>query len=124
MGDRAGVYNVSGSNNTCIGRNSGSNITNDQVGSNNTYIVYQVVGGAVGLTNATGLGSSTIVNTSNKVRLGSAAVTVIEGQVAYSFPSDGRFKFNIKEEVKGLDFITKLRPVVYQFDTKSSMSFY
>src|SRR4029078_1202633 len=33
-------------------------------------------------------------------------------------PSDGRFKFNVQEDVKGLDFIMQLRPVTYQFDVK------
>src|SRR5688500_12853955 len=56
------------------------------------------------------------INVSNKVRLGNTAVTVVEGQVAYSFPSDGRFKFNVEEKVPGLAFIQRLRPVVYQFD--------
>jgi hypothetical protein len=45
-------------------------------------------------------------------------VTVIEGQVAYSYPSDARFKGNVKEDVKGLDFINKLRPVTYSLDTR------
>ncbi|HYJ38328.1 MAG TPA: tail fiber domain-containing protein, partial [Chitinophagaceae bacterium] len=31
---------------------------------------------------------------------------------------DGRFKFNIQENIKGLEFIMNLRPVTYQFDTK------
>lgn len=43
---------------------------------------------------------------------------MIEGQVAYSYPSDARFKENVKEDVKGLDFINKLRPVTYTFDTR------
>lgn len=50
----------------------------------------------------------------------------------YNFPalgtgwlsySDSRFKFNIKEEVKGLAFIMKLRPVTYQFDTRKVTEF-
>src|SRR6185503_6972880 len=57
-------------------------------------------------------------NAPNKVRIGNAAVTVIEGQVPFSFPSDGRYKFNVKEDVHGLDFIMQLRPVTYQFDVK------
>ncbi len=83
-----------------------------------------VIGGGGGtnsnsLTNAIALGVGTIVNASNKVRLGNTATGVIEGQVAYSFPSDGRFKYNISDDgVKGLDFISRLRPVNYQFDTK------
>ncbi|MFN8395981.1 MAG: tail fiber domain-containing protein [Bacteroidia bacterium] len=49
---------------------------------------------------------------------------MIEGQVAYTFPSDGRFKFNVSEaDVKGLDFITKLRPVVYNFDAARFQQF-
>jgi len=56
------------------------------------------------------------VNASNKVRIGNAAVTKIEGQVPFSTPSDGRYKFNVREDVKGLAFIMKLRPITYQFD--------
>ena len=57
-----------------------------------------------------------MINASNKVRLGNNLVTVVEGQVAYSFPSDGRFKTDVKDDVKGLDFIMKLQPVSYNFD--------
>ncbi len=32
--------------------------------------------------------------------------------------SDGRYKFKVQEDVKGLDFILQLRPVTYQFDVK------
>jgi len=45
-------------------------------------------------------------------------VTVIEGQVPFTTPSDGRYKFNVLENVAGLDFILHLRPVTYQFDVK------
>jgi hypothetical protein len=66
--------------------------------------------------NATAIGYNAKVNASNKVRIGNAAVTKIEGQVPFSTPSDGRYKFNVREDVKGLDFIMRLRPVTYQFD--------
>jgi hypothetical protein len=39
-------------------------------------------------------------------------------QVPFSTPSDGRFKYQVKEDVKGLDFILQLRPVTYQLDAK------
>lgn len=68
--------------------------------------------------NSTSLGANTIMNSSDKVRLGNATVSVVEGQVAYSWPSDARFKSNIKENVPGLDFVMGLRPVTYKFDTK------
>ncbi|HEX3935060.1 MAG TPA: tail fiber domain-containing protein, partial [Puia sp.] len=71
-----------------------------------------------GLTNATAIGYGATVDVSNKVRIGNSAVTVIEGQVPFTTPSDGRYKFNVEENVKGLDFILHLRPVTYQFDVK------
>ena len=68
--------------------------------------------------NATAIGNGAIAEVSNKVRIGNAAVTVIEGQVPFTTPSDGRYKFNVQEDVKGLAFILALRPVTYQFDVK------
>jgi len=44
--------------------------------------------------------------------------TVVESNGVFNTVSDGRFKYNIHEDVKGLDFIMQLRPVTYQFDTK------
>jgi hypothetical protein len=75
------------------------------------------------LTNATAIGYQATVNASNKIRLGDATVTKVEGPVAYTI-SDGRFKNNISEtDVKGLEFIKRLRPVVYNFDTKRFEAF-
>src|SRR5690606_24353429 len=71
----------------------------------------------VGLTNGTVIGANAILNASYKIRLGSPTVTVVEGAVPYSNPSDARFKFDIKDNVPGLDFIMNLRPVTYKFDT-------
>jgi hypothetical protein len=53
------------------------------------------------------------VNASNKVRIGSTAVTRIEGQVPWSSTSDKRLKNHINDLPLGLDFITQLRPVEY-----------
>ena len=36
--------------------------------------------------------------------------------MAYFFPSDARFKYDVRADVPGLAFITKLRPVTYRFD--------
>ncbi len=65
---------------------------------------------------ATAVGCFATVSASNKVRIGSSTVTVVEGQVGYSFPSDARFKENIQSDVPGLAFIMKLNPVSYHFD--------
>ena len=71
-----------------------------------------VVGG--NLQNAIAIGYQASVNASNKIRLGNAAITVIEGQVPYTNPSDRRLKTNINDIGLGIDFIKKLRPVTYQ----------
>jgi trimeric autotransporter adhesin len=98
IGDHA-LYGNQGSYNTGIGENT-SVLSGDDV------------------TNATAIGAGATVDASNKVRIGNSAVTVIEGQVPFTTPSDGRYKFNVEENVKGLDFILQLRPVTYQFDVK------
>lgn len=79
---------------------------------------------AKNLYNATALGNGAVVNSNDKIRFGNAAVTVVEGPVAYTF-SDGRFKSDISEnDVKGLEFINKLRPVVYNLETKKITEFW
>jgi O-methyltransferase involved in polyketide biosynthesis len=50
------------------------------------------------------------------IRLGNSSVTVIGGAANWTNFSDARFKNNIKENVKGLDFIMKLKPVTFNYD--------
>jgi trimeric autotransporter adhesin len=107
--------NRSGNYNTAIGY---MTLQKNFSGTNNTAIGTQADVGSDNLSNATALGYGAIADASNKVRIGNSAVTVIEGQVPFTTPSDGRFKFNVQEDVKGLAFITQLRPVTYQFDVK------
>lgn len=52
----------------------------------------------------------------DQVNLGNSSTTSIGGAVNFSKLSDGRFKKNIRENVSGIDFIMKLRPVTYQVD--------
>ena len=52
------------------------------------------------------------------VRVGNPSVTTIGGSVAWSVLSDSRLKKNIREDVAGLDFVLKLRPVSYNYDDK------
>lgn len=92
-------------------------------GNYNTAIGYRANVSANNLNNAIAIGANTIVDASNKVRIGNTDITVIEGQVAFTNPSDARFKNNIKANVPGLEFITKLQPVTYLFDTKKLETF-
>lgn len=68
------------------------------------------------LVNAMVLGFNAIVDASNKVRIGNTSVTSIGGEVAWTAYSDGRFKKDVSEDVQGLTFITRLRPVTYRWD--------
>lgn len=108
--------NKTGNANVTIGNYANSI---DSLGSFNTFIGNNATSTVQNITNSTLLGNNTSVAVSNKVRLGNSAITVIEGQVAYSFPSDKRFKYNINDNVPGLDFIMKLKPVTYNFNTKA-----
>jgi hypothetical protein len=108
-------FNTSGKWNTGVG--SGA-MEYNTTGSSNTGIGAFADVSTGGLSNATAVGFGATVNASNKVRIGNGAVTVIEGQVPFTTPSDGRYKFHVQEDVKGLDFILKLRPVTYQFDVQ------
>jgi hypothetical protein len=136
-GSMALFYNTTGSQNTATGVGSMIYNTGGYLNTaNGTYALYSnstgnyntAVGSYALHSNTTGsfntaigygtIGNGANVNASNKVRIGNSAVTVIEGQVPFTVPSDGRFKYSVKEDVKGLDFILQLRPVTYQFDVK------
>jgi len=69
------------------------------------------------------IGANAKVDASNKIRLGDNNVNVVESNGVFNTVSDGRFKYNIQEDVKGLDFIMRLRPVTYQFDAKKQEDF-
>ena len=60
------------------------------------------------MTNATAIGANAVVNASNKVRIGNSSVTVIEGQVAYTFSSD-RNKKESFQPVDGEEVLRKIR---------------
>jgi hypothetical protein len=120
IGDFAMPHNSTGSNNTSLGENT---LISNSTGNDLTIVGARADVTFDGLSDATAIGADATVDASNKVRIGSGSVTIIEGQVPFTTPSDGRFKFNIHENVKGLDFILKLRPVTYQFDVKKQEDF-
>jgi hypothetical protein len=60
------------------------------------------------LTNATASGANAFVNVSNKIRLGSGLVTVIEGQVMFTASSDKTQKENF-QPVDGEEVLGKIR---------------
>ncbi|MBX2914959.1 MAG: tail fiber domain-containing protein [Cyclobacteriaceae bacterium] len=111
LGEKSGQNNTSGTQSVFVGNRAG--ITNT-TGGQHTILGYFADVSSNNLQNATAIGYNTIVNATNKVRIGNTAVTVIEGQVGFTAASDKRLKENITSLTAGLDFISKLKPVSYQ----------
>lgn len=108
---------TNGNYNTALGFQAGGFIKN---GSNNTFLGFGADVTPITLTpsNSTALGSNALVTQSNMVRVGNTSVTLIGGSVGFTTISDERVKTNIQQNVPGLEFIGKLRPVTYQYDLK------
>jgi hypothetical protein len=113
VGDNALYGNTTGVSNTAIGALAG-NI--NKTGSGNTIVGAYAHTAVDNLVNAVALGASAVVSSNNTVVIGSSSIASIGGYANWSNFSDGRFKKNIKEDVPGLDFITRLRPVTYTLD--------
>ncbi|HYK44483.1 MAG TPA: tail fiber domain-containing protein [Parafilimonas sp.] len=105
--------NTTGSQNTASGYHT---LTSNITGSGNTALGAYADVSIDNLANATAIGYNAIVSASNKVRIGNSAITLVESNAGWWTLSDGRFKNNIKEDVKGLEFIKLLRPLTYNFD--------
>ncbi len=113
IGANALLYNEYSSGNVAIGYGAGSSHYN---GWNNTFIGAGSGTFYNGLYNCIAIGNNAVCNANNQVRIGNSSTTSIGGYAPWTNISDGRYKKNIKEDVKGLDFIMKLRPVTYQLD--------
>jgi hypothetical protein len=102
----AGVYalsnNIGGSNNIAIGAFSGTHL--------NTPNIFNTIS----------IGNDDMLNAyQNQVFIGNTSTGFIGGKVPWSVISDARVKNTINEDVKGLDFIMKLRPVTYHVSNKA-----
>ncbi len=122
MGSGALSENTTGSYNTVVGRNA---LVYNSTGSNNTVVGCNsgVNSSRVNLTNSMALGYGVEITASNQVTVGNTDVTVIGGQVGWSNFSDGRFKKDIQQNVPGLTFINKLRPLTYHIDLEKFEQF-
>jgi hypothetical protein len=120
VGERALYMNPSGNSNTAIGYVAGvgaPGVIFNQctfIGANSTPIYAR--------TNITMLGYGITdweCTGDNQVLLGNTAVTQIRAAVTgITAYSDARYKSNVKENVKGMDFIMNLRPVTYNTNPK------
>ena len=75
-------------------------------------------GASVSGDNSIAIGYQASATGSNEVYLGNSAVASIGGVVNWTATSDGRFKTDVQEDVPGLDFINRLRPVTYHFNAR------
>ena len=110
---------TSGSGNTILGYAAGNLLTN---GGYNTCI-----GNAVNLDvgnrmNTISIGGDQCLSLGgdNRVRIGNNSMTSIGGQVGWTTISDERLKVEIRDDIKGLDFINKLKPVSYKYSLNKS----
>jgi hypothetical protein len=114
IGDSALYNNTTGSGfNTAVGA---SALATNVTGSNNTALGFHADINSSALNNATAIGSNAVATASNQVSVGSNTVTSIGGQVGWSTFSDQRVKDNVQANVPGLDFITRLKPVTYNYN--------
>jgi hypothetical protein len=101
--------------NTVVGYNSGMAYDN---GYNNVFVGANNDVNGAGYYNVIAIGQEVICTGSSQARFGNSATSSIGGYADWTNFSDGRYKKNMKEEVKGLDFIMRLRPVTYNLDVR------
>jgi hypothetical protein len=104
-GNSSLALNSTGGQNTAAGAGA---LFNNTTGSRNTAVGAFADVSSSAFTNATAIGYNAIADASNKIRLGDSAVTVIEGQVPFTFSSDVNQKENFRA-VDGEDVLRKLR---------------
>jgi len=120
VGNRALFSNLYGGANTAIG----SEALTSNLGSYNIGIGYGADVNPGGISNVIAIGSNLTVFASNTARFGNSATISYGGWAGWTNVSDGRFKKDIRENVPGLDFINKLRPVTYTLDARRLDEFY
>lgn len=89
-------------------------------GNGDTYVGAAIdVAGNLSPNNSSALGQNVVITANNQVRIGNTNVNSIGGQVGWTTFSDARIKKNVREDVPGLSFIEKLKPVTYNYDLNS-----
>lgn len=103
----------SGSNNTAIGYRSLDHIKD---GNNNTALGLYTDVASSGFENATILGFGAFAYKSHAVYIGNNNVASVVSHVTISIPTDKRIVKNVEEDVPGLEFINRLKPVTFNYN--------
>ncbi len=121
FGSGALSANTGAYGNTAVGNGA---LAGNAFGYYNTALGFAAGVGSDALSNTIAIGSNAVVNASNTAQIGDAFITdvyfgngtaVLHANAVIT-PSDKRFKYNIKNNVPGLEFIKMLTPVTYYFD--------
>ena len=116
MGTAASKSALFANGNTAIGSYA---LYNNLTGSNNTVVGYYAgLSLPNNVNNVTCIGTATGWNTTlnNQVNIGDFSVTWIGGQTGWFHYSDKRIKNDIREDVPGIEFIKRLKPITYHVD--------
>jgi hypothetical protein len=130
VGYEALNYNITGLYNTVVGARALESTPNSwyntaigyeagigyNLGYNNTLIGAGANVNFSGQYNSIAIGLGATCPDNSTVRIGNTANWSYGGYAGWSNFSDGRYKKNITENVKGLDFIMRLRPVTYELN--------
>jgi len=111
VGQQALYQTTEGESNTGVGYNA---LYNNVTGLHNAAFGYGAGPGAGNYFNTLSLGNLGVhMIVSNRAHIGNLNTTWNGGNTFWSTYSDARVKRDITEDVKGLEFITRLRPVMY-----------
>ena len=116
IGAQALRFNNGSQYNTALGYRAANSY---DIGWNNTVIGADADVSFDGQYNSIAIGNTATCPDNSTVRIGNSANWSYGGYANWTNISDGRYKKNIRENVAGLDFILKLRPVTYQMDVTS-----
>lgn len=129
------LFNAQSNWNTGVGVNAlsasggGNSALGWGAGENAGYVIFGTFLGAgadaylnYDLFDVSALGYGAEVSTDHSVRIGNYWVTSIGGWAGWTNLSDTRYQTKVREDVAGLDFIMKLRPVTYHLDVNKLKS--
>ena len=108
MGYRT-AHNISGSNNVLLGPSILTSSSDSLSGNNNTLIGKSASPSSSSVNNEMTLGNSSL----NTLRCNQTSITSL---------SDGRDKINVAELGEGLDFVSRLKPVKFEWKTRDGNS--
>ncbi len=113
IGAQALRFNHGSQYNTALGYQAANSYN---IGWNNTIIGADADVSFDGQYNSIAIGNTATCPDNSTVRIGNSANWSYGGYANWTNISDGRYKKNIRENVSGLDFIMRLRPVTYELN--------